>query len=78
MCATGERECFGQATDAAGDDDYACDAWHYGEDPRAPKKVVVTDYEKIAELRKAGEEAVRQRQQRQAQATRRLSDDMGI
>ena len=51
----GERECFGEATTVDDEDDIACDAWFYGEDPTVAKKEVVVDHEKIAALKAAGE-----------------------
>jgi len=51
----GERECFGEAVTDEGDDDVACDAWFFGEDPTKEKEVVVSDPVKIATLKAAGE-----------------------
>ena len=68
----GERECFGQAVDEQGDDDLACDAWFYGEDPHETKEKVITDPEKIAALRASGAAAVAERIKREADMAKRL------
>ena len=54
-----ERECF----KPAGDGEEACDAWYYGEDPTAPKKLLTgeADEAKVAALRAEGEALVARR-----------------
>ena len=54
-----ERECF----KPAGEDELACDAWFYGEDPREEKVAVEVSAEKLAALRAEGAAAVARREQ---------------
>ena len=64
----GERECFGEAVDEeTGEDDPACDAWFFGEDPTAEKVRTPTDEAKIARLKEAGMAQARERAKRQAE-----------
>jgi len=64
----GERECFGEAKTGEGDEDYACDAWFYGEDPTQPKKELLgADQAKVEEMRLAGEKAKAEREEKEAQ-----------
>lgn len=51
----GERECFGDTQDDEGEEDIACDAWFYGEDPTVEKVKVESDPAKIAALKASGE-----------------------
>ena len=74
----GERECFGQAETDEGDDDLACDAWFYGEDPTQAKVEVVADPAKIAALRAAGEAARAQREKREAAMAQFLNKGLSV
>jgi len=65
----GERECFGEATHGDGEDDLACDAWFYGEDP-TEKRTAEVDHEKLAKLKAAGQELIAQRKQVQERMQR--------
>ena len=63
----GERECFGEAViEDTDEDDIACDAWFFGEDPTVEKKAVVIDEERIAALKAQGEKMLAARADREA------------
>jgi hypothetical protein len=61
----GERECFGEAITDTGDDDPACDAWFFGEDPNDKSTKQPVDQAKIDALRAAGEAQQHERKQRE-------------
>ena len=58
----GERECFGEAVNADGSEDLACDAWFFGEDPFADpsKRFATSDPDKIARLRAEAEAKIQE------------------
>ena len=58
----GERECFGEAVNADGSEDLACDAWFFGEDPFADpsKRFATSDPDRIARLRAEAEAKIQE------------------